>query len=168
MLRSLLQLLVIAFSVLCCSSCGGDQTMPPDPFEAEKAKQNNKQVKENMRVAQKAAERFAADHGSVNYPVEVDDMFKTYFPGGTEGRLAAQVGPVNPFTSMNEFPVLGRRTVKSADELRHMPRFELPRGVVEYIPLDGGRAYAIIGGAHDNKVLMDELHPDQILVFSDR
>jgi hypothetical protein len=102
MLRSLLQLLVIAFSVLCCSSCGGDQTMPPDPFEAEKAKQNNKQVKENMRVAQKAAERFAADHGSVNYPVEVDDMFKTYFPGGTEGRLAAQVGPVNPFTSMNE------------------------------------------------------------------
>jgi hypothetical protein len=115
---------------------------------------------------QKAAERFAADHGNVNYPVEIDDMFKTYFPGGTEGRIAAPVGPVNPFNGANEFPVLGKARAASAEELRHLKPFEVGAGVVEYIPMEGGHSYAIVSGAHDGKVMMDELHPDQILVFS--
>jgi hypothetical protein len=165
-MQSICRILILLLCTFACSSCGGDQTLPPDPFEADKVKKQDKQLKENMRVVQKAAERFAADHGSVNYPVEVDEMFKSYFPGGTEGRVAAQVGPVNPFTAANEFPLLGKRTVASAEEMRHTKRFELQRGVIEYIPLDGGHSYAIIGGAHDGKVLMDELHEGQVLVFS--
>lgn len=140
--------------------------MPADPFEADKNKKRDKEVFENMRTTQRAAERFAADHGNVNYPVEIDDMFKTYFPGGTEGRVAAQVGMVNPFNGANEFPILGKTAAANAEELRHSKRFELGRGVIEYIPLEGGHSYAIVSGAHDGKVMMDELHPDQILVFS--
>lgn len=165
-MRNLLSAFVISFMALSLTACGGDQTLPSDPFEAEKVKEKEKQVRENMRTVQIAAEHFAADHGNINYPVAVDDMFKTYFPGGTEGHQVAPVGLINPFTSVNEFPTLGRMQVKTAEDLRHSTRFPVPRGTIQYLPLDGGHSYAIVGGAHDDQVLMDELNPGQILVFS--
>lgn len=154
--------------VLLLASACGDVNNPSDPFEVEKNAERDKQVRENMRTVQTAAEHYAADHGNINYPVQIDDMFKTYFPGGEEGRQVAPVGIVNPFTSVNEFPVIGKMDAKSAQDIRHTKRFAIGKGVIEYIPLEGGHGYAIVGGAHDDQVLMDDLHPDEVLVFSNR
>lgn len=162
--RSIKQLCIL-FLLPLLAACG-DMNSPPDPFQAEKNVERDKQVRANMRTVQAAVEHYAADHGNVNYPVQVDDMFKTYLPGGEEGRQVAPVGIVNPFTAVNEFPIVGKVDAKTADEIRHMKRFAVGKGVIEYIPLDGGHAYAIVGGAHDDQALMDELHPEQILVFS--
>jgi hypothetical protein len=121
-----------------------------------------------MRNTQVAAEHYAADHGSINYPTSIDDMFKTYFAGGEGGRRPAPVGPVNPFTGENEFPYLGTARAKSAEEIRRSKRIEIQRGKVEYIPLEGGKGYAIIGGAHDDKILLDDLNPGSNLVYSNK
>lgn len=159
-MNRILSYLMLLICFMSISGCG------QDPLELERLKQKDKQVKENMRTAQIAAERYAADHGSINYPVAIDDMFKTYFPGGEAGRRPAQVGPINPFNGLNAFPAIGPLRGKNAEEIRRMKRFKIPRGTIEYIPLDGGRGYAIIGGAHDDLILVDDLNPDQNLVYS--
>lgn len=155
-------------AVLVLTACACGERDPLMDMEPSRIKEMDKTVRANMRAAQIGAEHYAADHGSVNYPTTIDDVYRSYFPGGTEGRIPSQVGPVNPFTSVNEFPLLGKDMGKSPEEMRHLPRFAIKRGVIEYIPLDGGRSYAIVGGAHDDKCLVDDLNPDQNLVFSNR
>src|SRR5579883_73964 len=115
---SILMLLVI--SLAACNSNS-------DHWQIERDAAKDKLVRENMRTAQKAAERYAADHRSTNYPLAIDEYFQTYFPGGTEGRQPAPVGPVNPFSGHNEFPVLEKR-YKSLDEIRAGKRFVLEPG----------------------------------------
>lgn len=117
-----------------------------------------------MRTVQVAAEKYAANHGGKQYPTTIDDQFKTYFPGGLEGARPAPVGPPNPFSGENEFPKLAARA--DVEGMRRGTRFELKAGVIEYSPINNGQGYAIVGGAHDGKALMDEHNPDQVLVFS--
>lgn len=161
MLERIPRFIAVCLVASCIFGCGQDNELPP-----ERAAEFDKQVRENMRTAQVAAEHHAADHGSINYPTSIDDMYKTYFPGGEGGRHPAPVGPVNPFTGENEFPFIGPANSKSAEELRRMKRFEVQRGRIVYIPLAGGKGYAIIGGAHDDKILVDDLNEESNLVYS--
>jgi hypothetical protein len=148
------------------SGCGHRETEDePDNFADWPAR--DQRVRENMREVQMAAEHYAGDHGGSTYPKEIDDSFKSYFPGGTEGKTAAVVGPANPYTGMNEFPATG--TLKDVKTVRfgQTPPV-VKRGRIEYSPLGGDQGYAIIGGGHDDKALMDPNNPDQILVLSNR
>lgn len=117
-----------------------------------------------MQRVQMAAEHYASNHGSNSYPLAVDDDFKSYFPGGIEGKKAAPVGPVNVYTGVNEFPSTGRIVTVHASRLGG--RFELAPGKILYAPVDNGQGYAIMGGAGDAKVLEDEKHPGQVLVLT--
>lgn len=107
-------------------------------------------VKENMRIAQIAAESYAADHDGT-YPSEVDDAFKSYFPGGScDGKTPALQAPRNPFSGKTEFPVLGSMTYDPAATRSHMPDMTgASAGQVVYVPQMAeareNRAYAIIG-----------------------
>lgn len=122
------------------------------------------EVREAMQRIQVAAEHYAADHGTDTYPVTIDDDFKSYFPGGQEGSVPAPIGPVNVFTGVNEYPVLGK--IRDVHSARFGERFPVKRGTIQYCPLNNGKGYAIIGGAHDDKAMMDIKNPGQVLVFS--
>jgi hypothetical protein len=132
--------------------------------EGERPKRKDADVRDNMRSIQVAAEHFAGGHGANSYPTQIDDAFKSYLPGGVEGRTPSPVGLVNPFTSANEFPTLGHITDPIAAS--NGARFALAPGKIEYSPIAGGRGYAIVGGAHDGKVLVDVYNPDRILVLT--
>jgi hypothetical protein len=112
-----------------------------------------------------AAEHYAADHDTINYPTQMDDVFKTYFPGGAEGRRPSPIGPVNPFNGANEFPTVIVSKQKP-EEIRDGKRFEIPAGKIQYMVLQDGKGYAIVGGAHDNKAMADDNNPQQVLVLS--
>jgi hypothetical protein len=117
-----------------------------------------------MQRVQLAAEHYAADHNTDQYPVSIDDDFKSYLPGGQEGSVPAPMGPVNVFTGVNQFPELGN--IKDVHSVRFGQRFSIRRGTIQYCPLKNGKGYAIIGGAHDDQAMMDVLNPGQVLVFS--
>lgn len=121
------------------------------------------EVRENMRRTQLAAEHYAGDHGFDRYPIQIDDDFKTYFPGGREGAVPSPIGLVNVFTGANCFPTLGK--LKDLHSVRYGKRFAIQPGEVIYSPLDG-KGYLIVGGAADGKVLEDDKNPGQVLVFS--
>ena len=126
--------------------------------------QRNTEVREAMQRIQVAAEHFAADHGSDHYPTKIDDEFKSYMFGGQEGVSPAPIGEVNKYTGVGEFPEFG--SFKDVHSLRCGPRFPVKRGQIIYSPLQNGKGYAIVGGAGDGKVLLDEKNPGQVLVFS--
>jgi hypothetical protein len=132
-------------------------------YEALNGQLKDEVVRRNMRAVQAAAEHFAADHGN-KYPTKIDEDFRTYFPGGTDGRMPAAVGPVNPFTAANTFPIIG--DVIDVRAVRYGPRYPMDPGVIEYSPLGNGAGYAITGGAHDGKALEDVYHRQQVLVFT--
>jgi hypothetical protein len=136
-------------------------------YEDARDKPRDNIVRQNMRTMQSAVERYAAEHGGNTYPSEINQELKTYFPGGVEGRRESPVGPINPFSAQNEFPTVAS-VVKDVEQTRNGKRFEVPAGKVYYCLLDNGQSYAIVGGAHDGKVLMDENNPDQVLVFSNK
>jgi hypothetical protein len=158
---NLLKILLPVILGIACVAC----QMAPDAEQQRRDSEMDKRVRENMRTAQIAAEKYAADHGSINYPATIDDDYKSYFPGGIGGKRPAPVGPVNPFTGENEFPALAG-VVKDVVSTRDGKRFSLQRGKVFYTPLNGGKSYAIVGGAHDDQAMTDENEPTQVLVFS--
>jgi hypothetical protein len=108
------------------------------------------EVKVNMRIAQVAAESYAADHDG-HYPAEVDDAFKSYFPGGScDGKTPAPEPPKNPFSGQREFPVKGSLTYDSAATRTHIPdQTGASAGQVVYVPqvanAQENRGYAILG-----------------------
>jgi hypothetical protein len=135
----------------------GQRKIVPDP-------QRDQELRENMQRVQMAAEQYASNHGSDRYPTVLDDEFKSYFPGGVEGKRPAPVGPVNVYTGSNEFPSIGR--VVSVNASRMGGRFPVSPGKIIYAPIEDGKGYAIMGGAGDGSVMMDDKHPDQVLVLS--
>lgn len=117
-------------------------------FAEEMAKEA--EVKVNMRIAQVAAESYAADHDG-HFPGIVDDAFKSYFPGGScDNKTPAPEPPKNPFTGQREFPALGSLTYDSAATRTHAPDHTgAGPGQVVYVPQQDdaklNRAYAILG-----------------------
>jgi hypothetical protein len=126
--------------------------------------QRDQELRESMQRVQLAAEHYASDHGSDGYPLTIDDQFKSYFPGGIEGKRPAPIGPVNVYTGVNEFPSLGKIVTVQASRLGG--RFPMAPGKIIYAPVDNGQAYAIMGGAGDGLVLMDDKNPGQVLVLT--
>ena len=156
--NTILVSLVGGISLIATAGCGQSE------LDAQKIKDHESDLRDNMRLVQIAAEHFAGAHGANTYPKNIDGDFKTYFRGGVEGKTSAVVGLVNPFTNVNEFPDLG--TMADPIAARSGPRFSLAPGKIQYCPLAGGKGYAIVGGAHDGKVLTDAYNPDQILVLT--
>jgi hypothetical protein len=123
-------------------------------------------VRQNMREVQVAAEHYASDHGHNQYPVAMDDSFKTYFPGGSPNNPSV-VGVANPFTGSNEFPLIGHRT--SVEETRKSKPFKVGGiGQVEYSALGNGDGYIIVGTDHAGLCLMDPVNPGQVLVLTNQ
>jgi hypothetical protein len=110
-------------------------------------------VKANMRTVQNAAEKYSTDH-TFMYPTQIDDDFKCYFPEGDPAAKKAGKAPLNPFTGTAEWPVLG--SVKDLSAARAEMPVELGKGVIEYSPLDGGKSYAIRGGAENGKAVVGD------------
>lgn len=157
----LVSALLLAHLLAGCNSSG------PEPYQVARLKQEEKQTQETMRMVQLAAERYAADHGGVNYPTKMDDIFKSYFPGGREGRFPAPVGIVNPYSGINEFPTI-MTNCQTLDDVRKETKTKIPRGTIQVFVLEGGKAYAVVGGDHEDKMLKDEEEPSQPLIFSNR
>ena len=170
-------LICMFLNLTACNSGGGQQEpagfgqQAPGGFEFghEQRKivqdpQRDRDLRENMQRVQVAAEAYASNHGSDTYPITINEEFKSYFPGGVEGKRPAPVGPVNVYTGVNEFPAVV--SVSSVNAARMGSRFSLEPGKIVYAPIDNGRGYAIMGGAGDAQVLMDEKHPGQVLVLS--
>lgn len=126
--------------------------------------QRDREVRECMQRVQVATEHYAAAHGSDSYPQSVDNEFKSFFPGGEEGKKPAPIGPVNVYSGINEFPQPGN--IPSVSLARNGQRISIAPGKILYCPLSTGKAYAILGGAGDGLALMDEKHPGQVLVLS--
>lgn len=155
-------IVVSLIAVIFCTGCGGGE----QSFESAEESERDNRLRVNMRMVQVAAEHYAADHDGVRYPNTIDNDFKTYFPGGSDGNRAAFVGPVNPFSGVNEFPSLGSEADVQA--IRGGGKLRLAPGEIRYTPLEAGAAYVIVGGSHDGKPLTDRHNPDQILILSNR
>ena len=110
-------------------------------------------VKANMKKVQAAAEAYFKDH-TYMYPTKIDDDFKSYFDGGDPAAKKPGKGPNNPFTGNEEWPVLGGLTDPVA--ARQEVPMELGKGVIEYSAVDGGKNYAIRGGAENRKSITGE------------
>lgn len=150
-------------AILCLSGCNAADLDIPRR-SPEQQRQLDHEVREAMQRIQIGAEHYAADHGTDHYPTKIDDEFKSYMPGGQEGRVPAPVGVVNVYTGINEFPRIG--SIKDVRSVRSGPRFPVNRGQIFYCPLADGKGYAIYGGAGDDKALLDEKNPEQVLLFS--
>jgi hypothetical protein len=143
-----------------CGDAGGESSR-------RQYAERDAEVGRTMRRVQVIVEWYAGHHGGNRYPAAVDDAFKSYFPGGRDDdRTPSPVGPVNPFTGINEFPAMG--SLRDIEKTRNGPRFPIKRGSIQYSVLDGGKSYAIVGGAHDGLALMDENDPGHVLVYSNR
>lgn len=182
----LLSLTSTLFVLLILAGCGSNEVNPALPNKVnihllhENAAERDIIVERNMAEIQTAVEHYAADHGIETYPDKLDDTFKSYFPGGEENRVATQVGLINPFSAEFEFPIFSNDKknsdkakigtlpeLRNAEDLKQMrtgKRFPLKRGVILIFPISGG--YAIVGGAHDDRVLMDKQNNGQVLVLS--
>jgi hypothetical protein len=149
-------------AAMCLSSCSSEGLV-----EAQH-KAREASVRANMRTVQIAAESYASDHGG-KYPTEVDENFKSYFPGGSYGGSAATAGkpPINPYDYQKEWPVIGHVTDVAAS--RHDPSATLEKGTIEYSPIGGPPAttYAIRGGGGDGKVIGAH-DPSMALVLSNQ
>lgn len=130
------------------SGCGGAQVA--DTYN-ERAK--NFAVRANMVAVQNAAERYFKDH-TYMYPTAIDDDFKSYFEGGDPASKKPGKGPINPFTGLGEFPVLG--TITDIAQARMALPGDLPKGTIEYSPIDNGKSYGIRGGADVGKAMRSE------------
>ncbi|MFN8657025.1 MAG: hypothetical protein U0105_11860 [Candidatus Obscuribacterales bacterium] len=104
-------------------------------------------IKGNMLQFQRAVEAYGKAHNG-KYPEKIDDSFKSPDYAGY-----SNVFSTDPKQGLI-LPVNGAR--KDAESLRHGSREGLAPGVIEYTCVDGGKDYAIIGGAHDGLMLTDE------------
>lgn len=140
-------------------------------------------VLRNMERIQRAAEEYASEHGSSEFPTSFDKEFKKFLPGeDTENPPSqdkSQAGPsLNPFSGIPEFTYLATESYCASQKLpflqriadlnsvRNGKRFPLKRGRIIFYPLEQGKGYAIIGGAADNMVMMDKINEGKILVLS--
>lgn len=116
----------------------------------------------NMKVVQNNAEKYMRDHGYM-YPMQIDDEFKSYFDGGDIAAKKPGNAPINPFTGSGEWPVLGSLT--DISKVKSDPPVMMPKGQIEYSPLDGGKGYAIRGGDEHGMTLVDP-ESKQVIVLS--
>lgn len=107
-------------------------------------------VKGNMWAVREAAENYAKDH-TYMYPTQIDDEFKSYFPGGDPKTKKPGKAPINPFTGKEEWPQLGY--IVNLEDARNILPGGLKRGILEYTPLENGKSYAIRGGSEADKAI---------------
>ena len=139
---------LILVTVMVLGSCTAIvKNLDKPPLDHARIQQLDSDVRTAMQRVQWAVEHFAADHGSDVYPSKIDDDFKSYMPGGQDGTRPAPVGPVNVFSGKNEFPKLGE--IKDVHAFRHGARIDCEPGQIFYCQLEGGKSYAIYGGAAD-------------------
>jgi prepilin-type N-terminal cleavage/methylation domain-containing protein len=125
-------------------------------------------VKNNMRVAQIAAEGYAAEKGGL-YPDKIDQQYFSFFPGGPgDGKFMGNAhGPVNPYTHKNEWPIAG--TITDVQMARtSAPTSVGSAGQIEYSPIagtNGVRAYAI-RGARKNGLALEGSTPMSTFVLT--
>jgi len=141
--------LVLSLALTGCSAASN--------FSAAQDKARNASVKANMRTLQLAAESYATDNGGA-YPKAIDDSFKSYMPGGgSDGKTPAPDGLTNPFDSKKEWPTMGTITALKAGSEKPV---SITAGTIQYSSLDGGKSYAIIGGAAgDQELTTDDGKP---------
>lgn len=104
----------------------------------------------NLEVVQAAAEKYAKEHLFM-YPTKIDDDFKACFPEGDPASKKPGIAPINPFTGSPEWPVMGK--VTDLATARALTPELIGKGVIEYSSLDGGKNYAIRGGADTGKAM---------------
>ncbi len=108
-------------------------------------------VKMQMAMLQSMAEKFARQHHG-KYPIVLDEQFKGYFPMITFNKSNSTAPFFNPFTKKQEW--FGVKPIDSIDKAADNQN--LLKGQIVYCPVKQGTAYAIIGGAHDGKLLRDK------------
>jgi prepilin-type N-terminal cleavage/methylation domain-containing protein len=113
-------------------------------------------VKNNMRVAQIAAEGYAFEKGGL-YPDKIDEQYFSFFPGGPgDGKSVGKAhGPENPYSHKFEWPIAG--TITDVDSTRQSaPTAVGSAGQIEYSPISGAngvRAYAIRGARQNGEAI---------------
>ncbi len=129
-------------------------------------------VKGNMRTAQIAAEMYATDAAG-QYPTDVDNAYKAFFPGGScsiSNPTPLGNAPLNPFTSLSEFPA-GGNTLTGATAVATLRSNKAETaggpGKVKYYSIDNGVSYAIVGGNKTGTAL-GGMTADTILVLSNQ
>jgi hypothetical protein len=110
-------------------------------------------VKANMKVVQAAAENYFKDH-TYMYPTTLDDDFKSYFPGGDSVAKKPGKPPINPFTGLGEWPVVGAMT--DLAKARLDTPTDMEKGKLEYNAIDNGKNYGIRGGSEASKAITSE------------
>lgn len=132
-------------------------------FVGAQDKAREASVKGNMRTAQIAAESFAVDNGGT-YPPDVNDKYKTYFPGGDSGGSVTPTQAfTNPFTNVGEFPIRGtlpNSTVQATRTATPAALSGASSGNVLYCPImsstgsgANAEAYGILGAGKTGKAL---------------
>ncbi len=139
------QLPILLMLLGCVTSTSGCAQLETANTYGEKAK--TIVVKVNMKTVQVAVEKYFRDH-AYKYPVQIDDEMKSYFSGGDPAKKTPGTAPRNPFTGETEWPALG--TITDLQATRNGAPTSLKKGVIEYSPLDGGKSYAIRGGAEND------------------
>jgi hypothetical protein len=158
--RILRNLTVLAAFATACSlsACSTVETITnateklakPEIESSEPEDEQNIRVKRNMIAIQDAAEAYAADHKGL-YPKEVNDAFKSYFPGGDPRTNKPGKAPTNPFSTKAEWPSYG--TVADIAQIRSEYPADMAPGAIEYQHTEDLRAYAIVGGGANAKAL---------------
>ena len=108
-------------------------------------------VRLQMKLLQEAVEKYARNHAG-KYPVVLDDSFRTYFPQITFNNVK-NMGPFfNPFTKKQQwFEVKQLSNIAETGDIQ-----AVPKGEMIYCSIAGGHNFAIVGGAHDGKMLRDK------------
>lgn len=100
-------------------------------------------LKNNLRTTKTACESYAVDKGG-EYPTSVSDpVFRSYFPGGDNGKGKVEgTPPTNPVTNQPQWPVPGH--IKDVKEARGESLAEVEAGAIEYSPVydTNHRAYS--------------------------
>lgn len=154
-----LAITTLAGSTLLTSCSGGNVVGMAGDYN-DKAKTFT--VIANMKVVQNNAEKYMRDHGYM-YPMQIDDEFKSYFEGGDTAAKKPGNAPINPFTGSGEWPVLGSLT--DVPKVKADPPVMLPKGQIEYSPMEGGKAYAVRGGDEHGMTLVDA-ETKQVIVLT--
>lgn len=130
-------------------------------FTKAQTKAKNSVVKSNMQTVQAAIEAYAKDHGG-KYPLSIDELLKTYFPGG-EPKKSPGEALLNPFTRQKEWPVMG--DLKSVSATKMGDLLPTAPGSIQYSCICDEAAqptaYAITGGDNNGLSISDyaEVHP---------
>ncbi len=139
---------LIKASVVCLILLAGCQGAQVADTYNERARAIS--ARANLEVVQNAAEKYAKEHLYL-YPTQIDDDFKACFPEGDPATKKPGKAPLNPFTGNPEWPVIGKVTDLVA--ARTTTPEQIGKGVIEYSPINGGKDYAIRGGADTGKAM---------------